>query len=76
MGKTMTREEKAEAVRFAIARLPDAMNNSELFATVMTLLLSYNMTPEAVKMTAALMVELVDSGQYPGSSDGSGERVH
>lgn len=73
MTKKMTRNEKADAVHAALAQLPDTMTNSEIFATVMTLMLSYNIQPEGVKMMAQLMVKLSDTEDYASKLDAATE---
>lgn len=77
MTKEMTRSEKADAVHAALAQLPDTMTNAEIFSTVMTMLLSYNIQPEDVRMMAKLMIRMVDMPEYASKLGAAAEeRVH
>lgn len=77
MTEKMTRSEKADVVYAALAQLPDRMTNAEIFSTVMTLLLSYNVSPDGVKMIALMVEKMADTEEYASRlGAATEERVH
>ena len=77
MTKEMTRSEKADVVHAALEQFPDTMTNAEIFAAVMTLLVSYNIQPEGVRMMAQLMIRTADTEEYAlRLAAATEERVH
>lgn len=77
MTKKMTRGEKADVVYAALAQLPDRMTNAEIFATVMMLLVSYNIQPDGVRMIALMVEKMADTEEYASRLGAAAEeRVH